>query len=510
MTFRTITITAALGFILGAVALGFLPLLWLGMAQGFSRLDAYLLRVALFTLEQAFLSTFISVLLAVPIARAFARRDFAGRQFLLKIFSVPLALPAIVAILGIVGIFGNSGVFGGVFPIYGLGGIVFAHVFFNMPLAVRLLLTRLEAIPAENFRLGGQLGFSSGQVFRFIEWPQLSSAITGIAGLIFLLCTASFAVVLIIGGGPQATTLEVAIYQSLRLDFDPARASLLALAQLVTCGILVFIAGQFATEAQVFPTTLSRKARYDGKEWISTLADFLLIALGVLIVVPPLLQVVLSGIGQINFDTALLNATLTSVFIGIVSACISLMLGWVLADAAARRKKGMLRSAILLACLGSLIMPPAVIATGWFVSLSPVVDVSHFAILLVITLNALMALPFVWSPLYPAINESLQRHNRLCSSLGLSGLARLKLIEFPVLRKPMALAFVMAIIVSLGDLSAIALFGSDKLTTLPSLIFKQMGHYRMNDAAGTALVLAAFCFALITLAQKWSQSDDKA
>ena len=84
-------------------------------------------------------------------------------------------------------------------------------------------------------------------MFRFIEWPQLASAITGISSLIFLLCTASFAVVLILGGGPQATTLEVAIYQSLRLDFDPARASILALAQLVTCGLLVLVAGQFAT-----------------------------------------------------------------------------------------------------------------------------------------------------------------------------------------------------------------------------------------------------------------------
>jgi hypothetical protein len=50
----------------------------------------------------------------------------------------------------------------------------------------------------------------------------------------------------------------------------------------------------------------------------------------------------------------------------------------------------------------------------------------------------------------------------------------------------------MAVIVSLGDLSAITLFGSDRLVTLPALIFRQMGHYRMNDAAGTALVLAAF------------------
>lgn len=496
----------ALGFILGAVALGFLPLLWLGIGRGAFRFDDYLPRVVEFTLWQAFLSTVLSVLIALPVARAFARRQFLSREFLLKAFSVPLALPAIVAILGIIGVYGSNGMLGGIFPIYGLTGILFAHVFFNMPLAVRLMLTRLEAVPAENFRLAAQLGFTDGQVFRFIEWPQLSSAITGIASLIFLLCTASFAVVLILGGGPQATTLEVAIYQSLRLDFDPARASILALAQLATCGILVLIAGQFAREVQVFPPALARIKRWDGKSRTSQGIDIAVIIFGSLIVLPPVISVILSGIDKIQLDAILLRATLTSLLIGVAAACVSLALGWVLAETAARRPGKILKSTITLACLASLIMPPAVLATGWFVSLSPIADMSRYAIFLVIALNALMALPFIWSPLYPAMVESIQRHDRLCASLGLRGFARLKLIDLPDLRKPLALAFLMAVIVSLGDLSAITLFGSDNLVTLPALIFRQMGHYRMNDAAGTALVLAAFCFVLITLAQKWSRN----
>ena len=206
----------------------------------------------------------------------------------------------------------------------------------------------------------------------------------------------------------------------------------------------------------------------------------------------------------------MLWATATSLLIGLASASLSIALGWVLAETAAQTTAHILKSAITLACLASLIMPPAVLATGWFVTLSPLADMSRYAIFLVIILNALMALPFVWSPLYPAITDSVQRHDRLCSSLGLRGFARLTLIDLPVLRKPLGLAFLMAVIVSLGDLSAITLFGSDTLVTLPALIFRQMGNYRMNDAAGTALVLAAFCFALITLAQRWSQSHDHA
>ncbi len=343
--FWKLTLAIALGFILGAVALGFLPLLWLGFGQAF-HIDDYLPRVVVFTLKQAFLSTLLSVAIALPVALALARRQFFGREALLRIFSVPLALPAIVAILGIVGVYGNSGPFGGLFSIYGLKGILLAHVFFNMPLAVRLMLTRLESIPAENFRLAAQLNFSAGQVFRFIEWPQLASALMGIASLIFLLCTASFAVVLILGGGPQATTLEVAIYQSLRLDFDPARASILALAQLVTCGLLVLVAGQFAREIQVVPPTLARTRRWDGKSRFSKILDGLLIALGIVIVVPPILSVILSGIGSIRPDGSLFWASATSLLIGLASASLSIALGWVLAETAARQPRTFLKHMI--------------------------------------------------------------------------------------------------------------------------------------------------------------------
>jgi len=44
--------------------------------------------------------------------------------------------------------------------------------------------------------------------------------------------------VLTLGGGPSATTLEVGIYQALRFDYDPARATVLALLQLLLLRVL--------------------------------------------------------------------------------------------------------------------------------------------------------------------------------------------------------------------------------------------------------------------------------
>jgi thiamine transport system permease protein len=110
------------------------------------------------------------------------------------------------------------------FSPYGLQGILLAHVFFNMPMATRLLLQALENIPA-----------SSGNCrpawhARLVLLPPrrmavAAPAIPAVAALIFMLCFASFATVLSLGGGPQATTIELAIYQALSFDYDPARGN---------------------------------------------------------------------------------------------------------------------------------------------------------------------------------------------------------------------------------------------------------------------------------------------
>ncbi len=52
---------------------------------------------------------------------------------------------------------------------------------------------------------------------------------------------------------------------------------------------------------------------------------------------------------------------------------------------------------------------------------------------------------------------------------------------------------------SLGDLGAVALFGSEGFVTLPWLVYSRMGSYRTNDADGLALILGIICL-LLTIA----------
>ena len=62
-----------------------------------------------FTVTQAFVSAAVSVICAIPVARALARRRFVGRKVLITLLGAPFLLPVIVAILGLLAVFGRGG-----------------------------------------------------------------------------------------------------------------------------------------------------------------------------------------------------------------------------------------------------------------------------------------------------------------------------------------------------------------------------------------------------------------
>ena len=187
---------------------------------------------------------------AIFLARALYRRRFPGRTLLLRLCAMTLILPVLVAVFGILSVYGRQGWLAQLCHVLaGSGilalratGILLAHVFFNMPMATRLLLQTLENIPGEQRQIAAQLGMRGYVFFRLVEWPWLRRQIPPVAALIFMLCFASFATVLSLGGGPRATTIELAIYQALNFDYDPARAAMLALIQMVCCLGLVLLA----------------------------------------------------------------------------------------------------------------------------------------------------------------------------------------------------------------------------------------------------------------------------
>ncbi|STQ81936.1 thiamine transporter membrane protein [Hafnia alvei] len=104
--------------------------------------------------------------------------------------------------------------------------------------------------------------------------------------LIFMLCFASFATVLSLGGGPQATTIELAIYQALSYDYDLSRAALLAILQLLCCLGLVLLSQKLSG---ILPVGHTRALKW--RNPVDTLAarllDSCVIFCALLLILPP-------------------------------------------------------------------------------------------------------------------------------------------------------------------------------------------------------------------------------
>jgi thiamine transport system permease protein len=470
----------------------------------------YLAHLTAFTLWQAFLSTLLSVAFAVPVALALARRRvFPGRGFVAALLVLPLGLPVLPAVFGLIEIWGRQGLandflvwFGAPrLSIYGLSGILIAHVFFNLPLAVRFLLTGLDAVPRDEWRLAASLGFSRLSLFRFVEGPALLRALPGAAGLIFMLCMTSFTIILTLGGGPATSTLEVAIYQALKFDFDPARALALTLLQIALTG-LVFQALRLAPDVEEAGSTLSsRPFRPDAVGLIATLSDGAIILLFTIFVAAPLAAATFAGLNadllHLISDPLFHRALAISLGIAIAAGLFSTLLGYTLLEARRRFASGSLARRSLGLTDFILLLPPLALGAGWFVLQLRLGWLGAGAPFAVIVINALMAMPFVARALGPALDSHALRTERLALSLGVTGWNRLRLIDWPALKTPFLTALAFAMALSLGDLGAIALFGDQNFITLPALLYAKLGSYRGTDAAGLSLILGLVCLTLM-------------
>ncbi|MEZ8141409.1 thiamine/thiamine pyrophosphate ABC transporter permease [Enterovibrio sp. FF113] len=469
--------------------------------------DPYLQHVTFFSFKQALLSTFLSVGLAIPVAHALSRRQFKGKALLLKLFSMTLVLPVLVGVFGLLAIYGKSGLLADALSvvgmkwdvsIYGLSGILLAHVFFNLPFSAQLLVQALDQIPSDQRRLAQQLGMRGWHQFRLLEWPYLRQQLPHAIGLVFMLCFTSFATVMALGGGPSATTIELAIYQAIRFDFDLQTGALLALWQLLLCGFFHIVVQRMTKplSLQGKDSNILLAKRSDTR--LEQCWDYVWIGFAALLVLPPLVMVVVSGINpsalSVLTQAALWQATANSLSLAFGSALCAFMLGativltsrfWRLTGHP-RRADGIEMTASLI-----LVVPSVVLGTGLFLMLREHMDVFSSPYWLILAVNTLMALPYVVKILSQPAYQLSQQYHGLCNCLGIKGINRLRLIEWRALSTPIARAFAVSFVLSTGDLGAIALVGSQDFQTLPLYLFHLMGSYQMDAAAAASLVLFA-------------------
>ncbi|MBL4749872.1 MAG: thiamine/thiamine pyrophosphate ABC transporter permease ThiP [Amylibacter sp.] len=498
-----------------AVSLGSLLAVWLNtdISAGFTPADFRIIR---FTLTQAFLSALISVILAIPLARALARYDFRGRQLFITFLGASFILPVIVAVFGILAIWGRSGLFSNILQhplnIYGLTGVILAHVFFNLPLATRLILQGWLSVPTEHFRLCATLGMTAKDVTKHIERPILHATLPAAFLTIFLLCITSFAVALTLGGGPRATTVELAIYQALRFDFDLPKAALFATFQFMLCTTIALLVLSFSKPTR-FSIGLDRPAkRWDGQSRFHKYTDISLLTLAGLFLFLPLAAILIKGIGHLpKLPASVIPASINSLMISLTSATICISLALIIASLIIRLTKNSPRTARAIEGISflSLVASPFVIGTGLFIMIFPFVSPFKLALPITALVNAIMALPFAIRIILPTMQRAEASYGRLADSLGMSQFARFRLAIWPRLKPSAGFAMGLAAALSMGDLGVITLFASPDNATLPLTMYRLMASYQTDAASAVALLLITISLTLFWIFDKGGRIEHR-
>jgi thiamine transport system permease protein len=326
------------------------------------------------------------------------------------------------------------------------------------------------------------------------------------------MCFVSFAIVLTLGGGSGRATLEVAVFEALRVDLDFDRAAWLGLVQVAIC--LTFAGAMHGLLARVpiAHTIRVPVTRPDTADRRLLVLDAGALAIAALLIAPPLASVA-TGVSDLTavLDADFIQALVTSIVIATVSALASCLMAFALATAV-RHERLVLRRPKVAALYGLVpavvvAVPPLALATGVFLLVRRAVDPAIAGFGLLPLINALGALPFTYRFVAPAVTIAGERYGQMADLLGMTGMTRLKIVDWPLLRKPLAAAFAMAAALSFGDFGVVALFGGSELRTLPYLLYERLGAYRLDEAAAIGLVLVVIAFALSYLSSRWSDAD---
>ena len=161
-------------------------------------------RIAGFTAAQAFFSAMLATIVGTAAAYFCAKKNFAGRKFLLALSSVPLCVPAIIVALAFIVFFGNNGIVNSILKplfkteepvisfLFTMPGVITVHAFYNFPIAMRTVSQVWERLNEDEEQAAELLGAGRLRIFKTITFPALLNSAAASFLLIFLFCFFSF------------------------------------------------------------------------------------------------------------------------------------------------------------------------------------------------------------------------------------------------------------------------------------------------------------------------------
>ncbi len=522
-------VPANIGWVALALTLGFLTLstFWplavlitrfLGSSQTVLTTFFDVFPVVRATLSQAMWSTAVSAVLGLGLGLwagrlASVAQDKHSQKCVSKcislghfFLSIPYGVPTIVAATAWISWLGRHGYFAQIgIPLeisYRFQAVILAHVFFNAPWVAYWVSQARTEIPQEELDAAQSLGAGVLCRFRFVIFPRIKWTFFSATLQVFMLCVMSFALVLILGGGPPVQTLETALYSRMRYgSLDMPGAMACGLWQLLVTGVPWLALLWFQKKKALNPSRNSnesfRVAQASSRSLIQS-AVFLWVA--ALFVIPYV--AVFSGGKALSLLTARYLSEISlpllisfKLALGTAAgACVVALLAVLAISFVQGRTSCASRASTLLGFVVSLpsSISVLVLGLGFWIAYADWIDPFEGSFVAMLILQVTLFMPVAFRVFWPIAQNTAHFRLSAAETLGASPLTAFRYVEFPRWRAPVLRVFAMIAAGALGEVAAVSLFYSEKLVPLPLVISRWMGQYRFEEAqALSAFLLAA-------------------
>ena len=476
-----------------------------------------------FTFLQAAVSTLSAVLTGLPGAWIMSHIDFKGKRFVNSLTTVPFVLPSVLVVLGFVLCFGNSGILntflmkitGGEKPplkiLYSFKAIILAHTFYNFPIALRLISSAWKKIGRNRIEAAGILGAGKTKIFLTITLPSLLPSIIAAASLIFIFCFMSFAIILVLGGGPAYTTLEVEIYRLARLSVDIEAAASLALAGALLTSAFTYLYIRLQKrvsfhEIQEQPVPLKKPGSISFRGRVILMLYLVLI---ILLILGPLAAVAFRSFqsregwsGELVFSVKsyseimtgsfLKKAVVNSIIYAFGTLLIAMPAGLIAAYVIARRRIKFTGAAETMFML-PMGVSAVVIGLGYYSILALLPDNFGRNGLFIVFAHSVIALPFVVRTLSTGIRAVGISMIEASQTLGAGFMRTLFRIELPLLKGSLISAAAFAFCISTGEINATLILSEGGSATIPIAIYRLISSYNFFGACAMGTILMIIC-----------------
>ena len=485
----------------------------------------YSYRLVRFTVVESLLSAFISCLIALPFAAFYASYDFKLRKLTLTLSALSFTIPSILVVLGFVIFYGNNGVLNNMLKsifsleespiriLYTFPAIILAHVYLNLPVAFNLITNGWTSLARSEEMASYTLKKGKMKTFLSITLPKLRGVIANAFVIIFLFCFSSFAIVMVLGGSPEYSTLESEIYRRAHISLDYSGASALSIFSFIITTIALSLSyiGRRKEKMERRESALKKIRKKKGK----VLAALMTLAM-LLFILPPMLSILyrsffdrrgdfsLESWNTIFSASSFLSAILNSLFIAMTSAVLATVLAENMAMYSVKCKS---RIAPLFATL-PLATGSVTLGLGYnFLAAKIGLSSIYTDYLLILATHLVLSIPFAIRTMLPGAKEIPQRVSEASYTLKKSAFETYMRTERPLLKSYRRKAFIFAFALSLGEVNATLALAGGRITTLPILIYRLIGSYNYQGASALGSVLLILAFIVFIMGERIGKKE---